>query len=285
MPDISLATVGELDTSLLLNEDFCMKMIQIGEKDLKDLKKVLKQELQRRRQNNPQYSLRSFAKHLDISPAYLSRLIRGDRSFSRSMVEKIVTKLPFNPVQIETIKASNEPRARKRDGLKYQQIQEDQIRVLSDWYHYAILALLDLPEFEPKAAWIAKRLNIKTSQANEAIQRLFRLKFLSESSDGRWKESNGPQHTTLGITNTNTYLKELQRQFLELSTSALFKVPIEKRSHTGLTFALDARLIPEIKNRIDKFRRNVHKLAERTSVKKNSVYQISISLFPLTEVN
>ena len=210
--------------------------------------------------------------------------MRGDRQLSRPMMEKIITKLNIDAHGADELRKRYIERPRKETNLKYDLLRDDQIKLMADWYHCAILALLDLPEFENKPKWIAKRLNITEAQAAGAVQRLIRLQILSLTSAGKLLENKGPQRTTTGIPNTNAYLKELQRQFLELSTLALAKVPIEKRSHSGITFSIDAALIPELKKRIDKFRRSTHKFTERSSKRKDAVYQLAISLFPLTDV-
>ncbi len=54
-----------------------------------DYRDVLKAELIQRRAHSIHYSLRSFAKDLDISPSQLSRVLNGERGFSKTSAQKI----------------------------------------------------------------------------------------------------------------------------------------------------------------------------------------------------
>ncbi len=56
---------------------------------------LLKKELDSRKSRNPNYSLRSFARSLDISPSRLSEILSGQR-MSMKTANKIATKLKLN---------------------------------------------------------------------------------------------------------------------------------------------------------------------------------------------
>jgi PAS domain S-box-containing protein len=53
----------------------------------------LELELNRRKNNNSRYSLRAFAKFLDIGPATLSRILNGQQDLSIAITKKILNKL------------------------------------------------------------------------------------------------------------------------------------------------------------------------------------------------
>src|SRR6202012_2760191 len=105
---------------------------------------------------NRQYSMRAFAKQLEVSPAYLSRLLKGDRHVSKPMAERIITKLNLDPIDAAELRAQNTDRTATYGKLNYDLFRDDQIRVLSDWTHYAIIALLELEDFKADPKWIAK---------------------------------------------------------------------------------------------------------------------------------
>jgi len=58
-----------------------------------ELSNILANELGRRRTHNQNYSLRAFARDLEIDPSYLSKLIQGKRIASEPMYQKIITKI------------------------------------------------------------------------------------------------------------------------------------------------------------------------------------------------
>jgi uncharacterized protein (TIGR02147 family) len=74
-------------------------------------------------------------------------------------------------------------------------------------------------------------------------------------------------------------LKRRQKQILEKALEALENDPIETRSMTGMTMAIDPSKIPEAKKLISEFNRKMSKFLE--TGKKSEVYELQISLFSL----
>jgi len=69
--------------------------------NFRDYRLVLKAELERRRSRNASYSLRAFARDLELSPSRLSRVLNGKEALSRPRAERIGGKLGFQKDQIE----------------------------------------------------------------------------------------------------------------------------------------------------------------------------------------
>src|SRR3984957_9168996 len=61
----------------------------LGEVPSGDFRMILQRELLLRCERNPQYSLRSFAKSLQIDPSTLSQILRGKRSITASLLQKL----------------------------------------------------------------------------------------------------------------------------------------------------------------------------------------------------
>jgi uncharacterized protein (TIGR02147 family) len=147
----------------------------------------LQQELERRIEKNPRYSLRAFASSLGVNPGALSQILSGTRYPSYKMAVKILQALALSPEdQNEFFKSI--ARVQKARGLKRQnpvfrksdtalpavespvrELSLELFKVIADWYHYAILELTFLPEFKPTAAWIAGKLGISEIEAKLAL--------------------------------------------------------------------------------------------------------------------
>jgi plasmid maintenance system antidote protein VapI len=69
-----------------------------------DIRRILKRELEKRQKINPRYSLRGFAKNLQISPSFLSEIIAKKRTMTLSMLSKISRRLNFTEAQIKKLK-------------------------------------------------------------------------------------------------------------------------------------------------------------------------------------
>ncbi len=62
-----------------------------------DFRLFLQQELVRRCRENRNYSLRAFARHLNLEPSFLSKLLRGERNITIDMFRKLADRLLLEP--------------------------------------------------------------------------------------------------------------------------------------------------------------------------------------------
>ncbi|WP_373999030.1 DUF4423 domain-containing protein [Bdellovibrio bacteriovorus] len=159
----------------------------------------------------------------------------------------------------------------------------DTFAAIADWYHYAILELTRVEGFQSNVAWIAQRLGITRTEANIAIERLFKLQLLKETSYGQWIDtSENGELTHLTPSQTSEAARAYQCQLLELSKKTVQEVPLSKRNHTSAAFCFDPEDLPQAIERITEFRRAfAREFKPRTS---KEVFQIQISFFPLTKM-
>ncbi|MBO9668300.1 MAG: hypothetical protein J7501_15980 [Bdellovibrio sp.] len=112
-----------------------------------------------RSRKNSSYSLRSFAKSLDLDSSTLSALLRGKRPLTTKMAMKIIDRLEIHePLQVQKllmgVLGANE------NPQEYSEIDLDSAEIISAWEHFAILAVLELPNIAKDTTSIGKRLNI-----------------------------------------------------------------------------------------------------------------------------
>jgi uncharacterized protein (TIGR02147 family) len=249
------------------------------------LQDLLKTELTKRCQKNPRYSLRSFAASLQLSPAFLSKLLKGERRFTVRTVDLLAKSLALGPDQIAFYKN----RLNKKNGSSnvpekaYHQVSLDQFQLISDWYHFAILELVTVENFDESPVWIAKRLGLNQHQVAEALDRLLRLGYLKRGSKGRLHlvEEN---RTIIGPEIAIPATQKQQTQILEKSITALQEIPMAHRSQSSSTMAIPSDRIGEAKEIIHEFRRRLASLMQRPGPR-DSVYQLSVSFFPLTNMS
>jgi uncharacterized protein (TIGR02147 family) len=252
----------------------------------KDFKSLLQEELLVRCRKNPSYSLRSFAKYLDISHSALTEMLNGKRKITPKSMEKLGLVLGLSIEEIvnfqKTIRENQSENLKQK--ASYQQLTIDQFAIISDWTHYAILELIKIKNFPHTAHHIAKALGITKSESNIAIERLQRIGLLECNDEGKFFEINNGFATNISGNLTSAGSKKLQKQILEQSIQALMTLPIEERNHTSMTMAIDPKLLPEAILRIRKFRRELSEFLE-TEGNPSEVYQFSLSLFPITHIS
>jgi len=153
--------------------------------------------------------------------------------------------------------------------------------VISDWYHYAILETTYLEDFESTANWIAKRLGITHVEASMGIERLKRVGLLVEN-EGKLQAAEEFTASTSGI--PSEMIRKFHSQILEKAQGALVTQSVEERDFSCVTFALDPDRLPEMKDAIKTFRRELGDRTTRHSTK-NRVYCMAVQFFALDQVS
>lgn len=226
----------------------------------------LRLELVKRCKSNSRYSLRAFSRFLEVEPAYLSKLLSAKRNFTPKTIQHFCKNLGWD---FQEINLPNHSR--------FESLSEDKFKLLSDWYYFAILELLEIKGFKLSARSVSKRLPINLIQAQDAIDRLTRLGLIKKVNE-QWKSQ---PNTTLDMGDTSVPLRVLQKQLLQLAEQALDEVSVSRRDQSGVTMAIDSKLLPEAKERIKKFRRELNAFLQEGR-NCDEVYQLTISFFPLT---
>ncbi|MES2857541.1 MAG: DUF4423 domain-containing protein [Bdellovibrionota bacterium] len=247
-----------------------------------DFKAHLQRELVDRIKKNPNYSLRSFAKQLEIDASTLSKMLKGKRTVGRKSITQLGQKLGLSNKQIERF-LDQESDGKDTPMSEYELLALDQFAVISDWYHFAIMELMHVDGFKPDHKRIAKSLGIKAVEVNVAVERLVRIGML-EIQNGKWIDRTSGTTTNIGPDVVSSAHRRLQEQLLLKAIAVQETVRSEERDHSAMTMAIDSKKISEAKIRIRKFRRSLTKFLTEGETK-DSVFNLNIALFPLTTHN
>ena len=245
----------------------------------------LRAEFVRRCRKNPGYSLRSYSRALQINPASLSRILRAQRPVSLEMRDRLGARLGLGPTELGLYSVDQKTGVTTSETLApaYRALPADAFAAIADWYHYAILEVIHLDDFKPEARWVAKKLGVSVTEIQVAIERLCRMGLLVISGEGnKWVAPN-VHHTNDNADLKVAAFRKLQRQILEQAIQALDEVPIEYRDQSSMTMSIDTALLPEAIEKVTAFRREICAFLQ-SSQKRDSVYQMSISLFPVNPV-
>lgn len=265
-----------------------------GMNELLNYRTYLRDTLNDKIQSNPKYSLRAFARDLKVSPSVLSELINGKHSLSEKVAIRIATQLELSPSEKQLFcdqvisQSSQSKQKRAQASARVKSIQEmfqknsvqvDTFKIISDWYHFAILELTYLKNFKSDAEWISKKLGITKLEASAAIERLLRLELL-ELKNKKLIATEDYTMTSDGI--PSEALRKFQKQLIEKALTALATQSINNRDITSLIVSVDKSRLPEAKKDIKEFRQrfnNKFGLDEN----RDSVYCLALQLFELTE--
>jgi uncharacterized protein (TIGR02147 family) len=252
-----------------------------------NFRKYLQSEFAKRSGKNPRYSLRLFARQLKVHPGTLSQILSGKRALTVAIVKSLSETLGLDPKMMATFMAGVNQHAgvgvnAGPSEIASTEIAYDTFSVISDYYHYAILELTRTQGFRGDIDWIARRLGVSKVECAAAVERLVRLGLLKIEDDGTWIDVQLSLTHDLDPNYSNAALRKHQEQILKLSAEALEEIPRTERDHLSNIVAYDPKDLPEIKERIRKFRKELMAFVQRSGTKAQEVSALNVAFFPLT---
>lgn len=236
--------------------------------------------LEEKTKRNPQFSLRAFARLVEVSPAVLSRILNGKRKLTFALAVRIADALKLGPMERETLYSfylSESDRPVQDHAGK--ELSIDCFNAMKEWYHYGITQLLFVENFREDHKWMARILGISELEVKLAVERLVRLEILDRNEEGRLYRTAAHLSTTTDIASSG--IRHFQKQILEKSIESLERDPLMERDITSITIAINEDKIEEAKKEIKKFRMKMSEFLSEG--KKTRVYNLGVHLIPLTK--
>lgn len=246
-------------------------------------------------QHNPRYSLRAFARDLELTSSRLSDVLKGHKGLSVDSGTAIANRLGLGLVETRyfcdliTAQHARTPSARVIASTRvqgatamtdYKVLKDDEFSMIAQWYHLAILELLAPPAKDLSTDVIAQRLGINKLLVEEAIDRMERLELIERNDQGLLSRSVKGVVTSDKI--PSEAIRSHHQQVIAKAAEALLNQPLTERDFTSMTVAFDRRLVPEVKDLIERFKREFLSLVEAMPGAKQDVYALGIQLFNLT---
>lgn len=246
--------------------------------NLEQIRVAIQREFIERCRKNPAYSLRAFAKYLNINQSFLSKLLKGQRAVTQDLAAAVGPKLGMKPAQVKALFSSG---TASMPG--FLSLSDDEFELLSEWHHFAIIELSKTDDFQCDAKKIALRLGIHVEEVRDAIERLQRLNFI-QIKEGKIKVLS-PNTTWTNTKTTSDARKKFQKSLLEKSLNAIDHVPFEQRENGSVTVAINIKRLPEFKEKLKEMRKELAAYFQADDEKNlDQVYQLTVSFFPLTKI-
>jgi uncharacterized protein (TIGR02147 family) len=255
---------------------------------------LLNDEFQKRKNMNASYSLRAFARDLSLPAPRLSQILNKKQGLSVDTAEVVAKKLKLNDnkakwfchsvgaLHARSVKERNEFKSRiqdyKEEAKVFNELQLEYFKVISDWYHFAILELTYLSTFQNDPRWMADMLGISIHEVQEAIARMMQLELITEK-DGKLIDTFKFLATPNDVPSVS--LKKFHTQLMKKAMEAIFTQDVLEREYASNIVSIKKERIPEFKEKLRDFRREFeHDASKHTD--KDSVYCLSMQFYELT---
>ena len=193
---------------------------------------------------NPHYSLRAFARDLDIHPGTLTKVISGERGLPVKNAKVVINKLKHTPKERTLLLESLFRRKAKLDDISF-------------------------------------RLNIPLSREEVVVENLLVNGILAKDEEGKVVNVQGTIKTTEDI--KSQALKESHMETLKMGIKKLKEIEVELREFSSIAAAIDLDQLTDAKLIIREFRQKKAKLPSE-GINKKDVYQLAIQFYPVTNL-
>jgi uncharacterized protein (TIGR02147 family) len=246
-----------------------------------------------RRERNPRYSLRAFARDLGVAPSTLSEVMAGKSLLSRMTAHKIGTRLGLAGPDLELLcdaadaahprSAMIRTRARRRLARRPRlstgrwRVVRDELAFVTSWKHIAIMEMLDLDGPPPTLARVRERLRMDPVAWEQTLGQLERLGLVRIAGD-RLEKTDTNFTTTHDV--PSEAIRRLHDQLLAKARSTLHSEPVERRLFNSLILAVPSKRLPAVAQRLRELCRELNDQMA-TEAGTDEVYCLGVQFFPL----
>lgn len=233
------------------------------------------------KEKNPAYSLRAFAKKIDVPPGRFSEYMSGRRKITAEAIQKIAenAERSFPSVRREDLLQcfENDQKIEAGEFYRNNPISNEEFSQVKEWYYFAILSLMKTIDYEPRQAWMAHRLGLSSEIVGKALQVLLKVGYI-EGGEGSWQCCKGSLNTTglPDLSKVESFQQTLE-QTLEAIDANADDVPM-----ISVTMAMNPDKFPEMEKKINQF---IHEMLDLASIPpRTEVYNLNLQLVPLTKI-
>ncbi|MDH4467649.1 MAG: TIGR02147 family protein [Bacteriovoracaceae bacterium] len=248
----------------------------------------LKTELEKKQKKNPLFSMRSFARLLNLSPSVLSKIMNGQTFFDLKKIKHalVLLETPESTKKkiIEEVSLSKKINQFKMRKVKqkFSLLNHRVFEIIANPNHYALLELIKLNEGKFDLDFFALKLSLSKEKIELLIENLQAVKLIKIKDDRIVDLTQGFSTHEIGPQETNRANKLFQQQIIQKSILSLEYDDICERSHSSIVFATHSSKILEATEIIKKFRQSLCAHLEDHPIK-DSVYALQIGFFPMVK--
>jgi len=265
-------------------------------------REALQHAFDQRMRLNPRYSLRAFARDLELSPGFVSQVLSGKRGLNLKSAAEVFKKLGVSATQQRLYSLEIQKHQKRSESKKLlvqkqiettlQQaqarlIQQEEFKQISHWSAIAMLQLLRLKDSPRKnktewCNWAAKKLNIQTALVKSTLDTLIEMKLVSEDRraglvvihDDVWVDLDAP----------NEAVRSFHQEMIKKAMIAVELQSKDERFLQSIQFAVSQRDLPKIQNEILRFANQIlRKYGKDKTLDGDLVYVLNLQLFNLLE--
>jgi len=170
-----------------------------------------------------------------------------------------------------------------KNSSSHAKFSQQQLEVLSKWYHLIIREIIALPDYHHSSKWISRviRPRISPKQASDSLELLKKLGLIKKTG-GKWQ----PVHDTLKTDPEvmSVLAAQFHRDIIKLGADAISEFEPKQREISATTLRIARKDVEKVRRMIRQFRDNLLGLAA-DSEDADQIYQLNYQFFPMVQVD
>ncbi len=266
----------------------------------KDASQFLKDQWLIRKDKNPSYSIRSWARHLGFkNHSMLQHFLDGSKKIPKKYVPLFSKHLGLSAregLYFETMVDLQRSKTIEEKEIYIDRLNEllpakpvkihevEAYKSIRDPLHNLLFEMVNLVDFKYDLSWIQQRIyfEVNIAQIRQAIERLIDLGLLEETNNG------GIIATGRNLTNppdvASKGVEEYHKNASLLASEMVSKQNIHEREFNGYALSIPEGSLPKAKDLIRKFiKQFASELGANDPQKAELTYQLNVQFFQLTK--
>lgn len=261
-----------------------------------DHRAYLQKEFRQRMERRPLYSQRAFARDLGLSPSSLGDYFREKIRLSPGRISQIAKKIGLSAEQKQhwidlveekfarslDVRAVASLRVKSRLQAQNHSLTLDQFKVVSEWFHFAYLELLDMDSVkysDLKVAATALGIPLKTLKV--AVTRLEKVGLVKKNDSKIYQVDPS---TRVGDELPSEAIRQYHSQLLKKAMVALENQDMSRRFSSSTMIALPTEQVPRILENLRSLALQfLDPYVQNIAHSKEELYCLSIQFFDLLE--
>ncbi len=236
-------------------------------------REILKNTLVERATKNSSYSLRAFARDLNLSVSYLSEVLTSKKMLKPKFIEQVKKNLKLNETDAYIFEQSC---LYENNGKETPtEIHDEDFNEINDPLVFTLLSTFFLDDFENSVQWISNKLRIDKNKCDQLIQNLVKKNIL-EIDNGEISRKS-LNFIVKNFSNPKK-LREFHQKCLHKIGYSISYTPSDRIHLNHLSFAINPEKLEQFRERTDKYIDDVEKLMETGPQK--DLYNLGVYLTP-----
>lgn len=242
-------------------------------------------EFNKRKIKNEKYSLRAFAKKINVEHSMLSKILSKKRPITFEVANRIFIALK---VELSIRNSLLLTLVDERQYIPGQQdnefvfLSEKELGLTYRWYFYGILSALEIEQFTHTPEGLSEFLQIPITIVIRTLKILTKLGAIEIDSVSKKIKLTGNCYSTSNNSKSDSLIKAHIDHINE--SIKYLRCGNIQGDYTGSTMSIPIDKLDEARRRIKEFRRSLAAWLSEDSCRKTDVYRINIQLFPLGKV-